>query len=233
MTDSIIIPMPDGDELSKTNTALIQRADAMTVTTVAEHAGCLEFIKTLAGAERAITALFKDPKKAASDAHKSVCGAEKKLLDPVSQARQIATGKATRFETDQRIEAERKAAELREQIRKQEEDKRLKEAMKAEKAGDQAKMEELLEKPIPQPIIQMPVAVAKVDGISTLVTWRAEVTDLYELVCHIAKHPEDIDLVEANMPNLNRLAKMKKDGAWPLPGVRAAKTESKMVRAQV
>jgi DNA polymerase III alpha subunit (gram-positive type) len=48
-------------------------------------------------------------------------------------------------------------------------------------------------------------------GISTRANYKGRVTDLFALVCYIAKHPEHINLVKANDTAINAIAKAQRD----------------------
>jgi membrane protein involved in colicin uptake len=48
-------------------------------------------------------------------------------------------------------------------------------------------------------------------GISTRANYKGRVTDLFALVCYIAKHPENINLVKANDTAINAIAKAQRD----------------------
>jgi hypothetical protein len=56
-------------------------------------------------------------------------------------------------------------------------------------------------------------------GVSTRKVWKAEVSDKLAFVRYIAEHPEFIDLVEPNMPAVNKIALALKANC-PIKGVR-------------
>lgn len=66
------------------------------------------------------------------------------------------------------------------------------------------------------PITAAPRATA---GVSTRKVWKAEVSDKLELIRFVAAHPEYVDLLDANMPAVNKIALALKANC-PLKGVR-------------
>jgi len=62
-------------------------------------------------------------------------------------------------------------------------------------------------------------AIIKTQGVSTRKVWKAEVADKIALVRYVAAHPEYVDLLDANMPNVNKIALALKANC-PLDGVR-------------
>jgi hypothetical protein len=69
---------------------------------------------------------------------------------------------------------------------------------------------------ISTPVIE---AVRQTKGVSTRLVWKAEVSDKLAFVRYVAAHPEYIDLIDANMPAVNKIALALK-GNCPLDGVR-------------
>ncbi len=70
-------------------------------------------------------------------------------------------------------------------------------------------------------LVSAPVAAAprKTAGVSTRMVWKAEVSDKLALIRYIAEHPEYVDLLDANMPAVNKIALALKANC-PLKGVR-------------
>ena len=66
------------------------------------------------------------------------------------------------------------------------------------------------------PIAAAPRATA---GVSTRKVWKAEISDKLALIRFVAEHPEYVDLLDANMPAVNKIALALKLNC-PLAGVR-------------
>lgn len=74
------------------------------------------------------------------------------------------------------------------------------------------------------------VAVPKVRGLSTRKVWKVEITDKLAFVRYIVAHPEYLELVEANVPALNKIGLALKQ-ACPIDGVRVFEDEQLASRA--
>ncbi|ABN87738.1 hypothetical protein X880_6062 [Burkholderia pseudomallei MSHR4032] len=70
-------------------------------------------------------------------------------------------------------------------------------------------------------LITAPVVAAapQTKGVSTRKVWKAEISDKLALVRYVAAHPEYVDLLDANMPAINKIALALKANC-PLDGVR-------------
>ena len=81
--DKITIDMPDAAAISAEVATVSGGADVAAIRDDAERMAVSERIGQCKRVLKQINELFKDAKKAASDAHKAVCAAERKLSDPV------------------------------------------------------------------------------------------------------------------------------------------------------
>ncbi len=113
--------------------------------------------------------------------------------------------------------------------RKAEEEARLAAAAELEAAGATEEAKALVEEAVqesekPVEVYIPPTETKKVEigGGSFRETWRAEVTDIKKLCLAIAQGKASVNLVEANMPALNRLAVALHD-QMNIPGVRAVR----------
>lgn len=70
-------------------------------------------------------------------------------------------------------------------------------------------------------LVSAPVAAAPrvTAGVSTRKVWKAEISDKLALIRYVAEHPEYVDLLDANMPAVNKIALALKANC-PLAGVR-------------
>jgi hypothetical protein len=165
-----------------------------------------------------VQGLFAESKQAASAAHKAVCAAEKRLLDPIKDAIDIATSKVIAYDNEQdriRREQEAKIRAAQEAASKRLEAiaKRCKDEEKKEAYVEQARM-----------VADAPVAVAnvqqKVDGEVRKTVWKAELVNLQLVIEAAAQGNESAQMMLAfNDAAANRLAAMcKRDGV--VPGLR-------------
>jgi len=209
---------------------VVAEAQQFEVVDVVSNTVALERIKSLRAGERYIHDKFEKSRKAADAAKKEILALRDGLVGPIQQARMIYDRTADVYEQEQRRLALEEEQRLRAIIRKQEEDRLLQDAIAAEEAGDTEQANLILEEKVEAPIIAVAPQVATVKGVSTTTRWSAEVVDLLELVKHVAKNPEWISLLDANMPNLNRLA-VSQHEALSIPGVRAVSTTGRSTRS--
>ena len=225
----LTIATPDGTAIASEMAPLVASARAMTVTDMDSHAAALGAVKTLRLAEKKIEDYFEPSRKALDAAKKEVLKARDGLIAPLTAARTIVDDKAAAFEAEQRRIAMEKERILREQARKEEEDRMVAEAAFAESEGDAEAAEAILAAPVTIATVSVAPAVAEVAGVSTTTRWSAEVTDKMALIRYVAERPEWASLLDANMPNLNRLAVAQK-AALKIPGVKAVPNTSRTVR---
>lgn len=229
MTD-IVIRRPETATAEAEANGLVVKAQCFAVETQEEHAAGAAFLTKIAGIKRFAVELFADAKKAANDAHKSICAAEKKLVDPCDSARALISGKLFTYEAEARRKAEEERRRLEEQARRDEEARKLADAIDAEESGDAETAEEILNEPVVAPVVTVAPAIAKVAGVSARTTWAAEVVDKAALIRYVAEHPEWIGLLDANMPSLNGLARSQRD-RLAISGVKASEKHDYAVRS--
>lgn len=228
--NEIVIARPDEGPLKAELVPAVARARELSVTTQDEHAVALTFIGELGRVAKKVEALFAEPKRAAHAAHKAITAAETALLDPIKHAKGIVSGKCDEYEREQRRIAAEAARLAEQEARRQEEERKLAEAQAAQDAGDAGLADAIMDEPIEVPVIAPAPAVAVVAGVSTSQRWSAEVIDKMALIRYVAEHPEWASLLDANTPNLNRLA-VSQRSEMRLPGVRAVSTTVRAVRA--
>lgn len=208
---------------------VVQAAKLFTIDSIETHAAALDRIKRLRLGERAIEEHFARAKKAASDAHRQLVQSINALVGPLAEARSIYDRAALAFEQEQKRIAEEESRWLQEQARQQEEERALMDAVEAENAGDAAGAEAILAQPVAVPVVHVTPNVATVAGVSSRTTWSAEVTDLLALVKYVAAHPEWLNLIEPNLPALNKLAQAQRR-ALAIPGVKAVDRQIRAAR---
>ena len=230
--DLIVIPEKSIEHVKKELDPLVAAAESLVILDKPTHALGQQHLTDLAGVERNIKKLFADPKTAAHAAHKSVCAAEKTLLDPITTARRSISNTLNTYEIEQervqRIE-QRKAEE---EARKVQDEQALLDAITAEDEGDAELAADILEEAAdePPPVAVVEGAVAKTQGVSVSKTYSAEVTSLVDLVKFVAENPAQINLLLPNGPALNQLARAMRDNL-NIPGVKVVVKRSQTVRA--
>ena len=225
----IVLHHPTTEPIAAEFAPLLQRASLIVVTSKDEHLGALTIIKNLTGAERVVKDKFGDPKTKAFAAHKAICALEKELLVPLGEAKRVVNVKVTDYEREQLRLAEEERRRLEAAAKKDQEERQLEDAILAEESGNIEEAEAILAEPTIAPVIHVEPEVGKVEGVSERVTWRAEVFDKMEVIKYVARHPEWEGLLDANMPNFNRIARSARE-AMQIPGVRAVSETTRAVR---
>lgn len=229
---TLTIETPGTEALEVVGQGLVARAKAMTVRTVEEHGIGLEFLRSIAGAQKAVKDLFAPSKRAADVAHKEIVKAERSLLDPLEAARGLVGMKCATYTEEERRKAQAETLRLKAIARKEAEDRALAEAQAAEEAGDKGLADEILSAPAPPPPpVHVAPKVAELRGVYERETWSAEVVDKAALVRFVAEHFEEWShLLDPVMPQLNGLARAQRD-MMRIPGVRAVRTVGQSVRS--
>ncbi len=225
----IVLHHPTTQPIAEEMAPLVRRAAERVVTDKAEHLVALATIQDLARAEKVVKEKFSDPKTKAHAAHKAICALEKELLMPLGVARRVVNGKAGAYEREQLEIAEKERRRLEAAAKKAEEERQLQDAITAEDEGDTERAEAILAEPTTAPVIHVEPEVARVEGVSERVTWRAEVEDLLALVKYVARNPQWVGFLNPDMPNLNRVARSTRE-AMNIPGVRAVSETTRAVR---
>ncbi len=167
-----------------------------------------EITKPLDAARKALLALFKPKEDELSQAEASL----RRNILTYSQAQEAARAKLE--------------AQLRDEHRRQQEEIEA-QARELEEAGNNEQAEVMrIVAAVPPTII---LAKDKTEGISKRTTWKAEVTNLRELVEAVADGRADIEFLQADMSSLNAAAKAQR-GAALIPGVRIYEEVGLVVR---
>jgi hypothetical protein len=160
--------------------------------------------------------------KPINDSVKMINQKYKGITDPVNQAVKDLTKKLT----DYKLEQQRIAREKEEQERKEREAKALEEAARLEEQGKSDAAEELVEaaekaSETTQKEVSKSTVRSDFGAVTTMKdNWSASLVDI-RILCHaVAKGEVSPDLITANMPALNKLAKAQKDD-MNIPGVEA------------
>ncbi len=189
-SEVITIERPDTRDLDKARSAVVEKANQITICSHVDLEDAATFLRTVKSWQKAVTDKFEPMKKAANTAHKSACALEKEFLTPLGVAEGTVKTKIGEWDMEQRRLREIEQEKLREIARKQElvrlveeRDRLIEEAEKLEAMGDIASADEAVEMAaiVEQQPIQVVVApvksAPKVEGISMRTIWKARVVD--------------------------------------------------------
>ena len=160
-----------------------EKAKAIAIRNQQTYDEAASLLVSIATLEKEIIEHHKEPKQKAFESHRAICAAEKRLLDPLQDAKAIVKRAIGAFEQEQeriRLEVQRRAEE---EARRKEEEARLTLAIEAEKHGATEETKaEILTTPLP---IQAPMVAPtfqRAAGISAgrkpVYRWRVVNPDL-------------------------------------------------------
>jgi hypothetical protein len=183
----------------------------------------------------------KDAKRAADETRKEVMRQWEKVEAPLLAAEAYLNGQMTgykRIQDDLRAKEQealrQEAVKVEMARRKAEEEAKLKQAAELEAAGAQEDADAIMAEALegferPMAVYTPPPTTQKVelDGMASRTTWKANVVNLKALALAVGTGKAPLNLIEANIPALNRLATaLKKE--MSIPGVEAI-SDTRMV----
>lgn len=202
---------PTQEIIKKESISISERAKiiALAIKDEDTYTEAMEFLKTIKGARKKAKDWFEPLKKKTKAAWDEVCGMFNEVDTPLENSEKVIKSYGEKYLDEQKrlkqIEADRIAAEER----KRAEEAKLSEAENIANTGDHEAANAVLEKPLitaPAP----KVTNTKVSGIRVSEVWSAEVTDLKALIKDVAEGKAPLCTLQANMSELNRLAKALK-----------------------
>lgn len=178
------------------------------------YSNAAELLKDIKHRINQITDYWKPLKAAAAKQHKDICAKERELLSPFSQAESDLKGKMADWQK-QKLEEERLAREEFERLKREEEEQLMQAAIEAEKEGDSARAEFMVEaaENIASAVMKQPKA-EKTIGTAARSIWKARITNEPKVPVTFA----GIMLRPVDDKVLDKLAKSSK-GEMQIPGV--------------
>lgn len=214
-------PTTAATELERRVTPLADQARSLEVTDQETYDLAAERLRALVKLRDEIVEHHREMKSRSYQAWQAVIAAEKKLLEPVTNAERIYKQRVAAYQTEQeRIAAEARAQADREaQTRAAEQ--REREIEQAEAAGaDAEEVAALIAEPLPVVLPDLPPATfQKAAGISTANSWKGQCVSLAQLLKAIVEGKASIGLVLENQPAINALARATR-GTLPVAGIR-------------
>jgi hypothetical protein len=211
-----------------------ERAKSIIVNSPETYTAAGQMLVAVKGIIKQVDETFDLPIKRAHESHKEVIAARDKHRVPLLEFEKAAKQKMASYHEEQ--ERIRRAEQLRieAELRKQEEEARLAEAIVLEDMGEPDEAEAVLAAPSTQAVVQVASAAPKVAGISYTDHWSAEVDSLYKFVMWAVREQNAVGLINAyllpNMPAFNKSAGALKS-LMSMPGVRAVNKPTPNVRS--
>ena len=220
--ESIVAVMPelepvDEQQLTQEVTDIEFRAESFVIQTPEDYDAAGEFGKLLKRKAAEVTGFFKPMKDSAYQAHKAVCDREKAMLTPLKNAEKIVKKTMGDYLMEQE-RIRREAEEAARRAAEEERERKLKEAMALEAAGDKEGADAAVEEAVVMDeatgySVPAPVK-SKVSGVSTSKDW--EITNI-----DTAKVPVNfsgMELRPVDQAAVIRLIRASK-GSIAIPGI--------------
>lgn len=220
--ESIVAVMPelepvDEQQLTQEVTDIEFRAESFIIQSPEDYEAAGEFGKLLKQKAAEVTGFFKPMKDSAYQAHKAVCDREKAMLTPLENAEKIVK----RTMGDYLMEQERIRREAEEAARRaaeEERERKLKEAMELEAAGDKEGAEAAVEEAVVMDeatgySVPAPVK-PKVSGVSTSKDWEITSIDTAKVPVNF----NGMELRPVDQAAVMRLIRASK-GSIAIPGI--------------
>lgn len=220
--ESIVAVMPelepvDEQQLTQEVTDIEFRAESFVIQTPEDYEAAGEFGKLLKRKAAEVTGFFKPMKDSAYQAHKAVCDREKAMLTPLKNAEKIVKKTMGDYLMEQE-RIRREAEEAARRAAEEERERKLKEAMALEAAGDKEGAEAAVEEAVVMDeatgySVPAPVK-PKVSGVSTSKDWEITSIDTAKVPVNFS----GMELRPVDQAAVIRLIRASK-GSIAIPGI--------------
>ena len=220
--ESIVAVMPelepvDEQQLTQEVTDIEFRAESFVIQTPEDYEAAGEFGKLLKQKAAEVTGFFKPMKDSAYQAHKAVCDREKAMLTPLKNAEKIVKKTMGDYLMEQE-RIRREAEEAARRAAEEERERKLKEAMALEAAGDKEGAEAAVEEAVVMDEAtgySVPASVKpKVSGVSTSKDWEITSIDTSKVPVNFS----GMELRPVDQAAVMRLIRASK-GSISIPGI--------------
>lgn len=220
----ISFEIPDASQMARESRMAVEESQAIRVIDAPSYALAAERVKGLASLKKHITDWFEPLVKQANQAHKALTGRRAEELKPIEAEEARLRREMTAWNAEQQRRQREEEARLAAEAKRREEEFALQEAAMLQAQGvSEAEAMAVVEQAIaaPAPIITLPTAAPKVDGISYRSEWRWQVDN------EAAVPREYLSVNEKAIGGVVRALK----GATRIPGVRVWEEKTPVVRA--
>jgi hypothetical protein len=166
-----------------------------------------------------VDTFFKPMADKAFQAHRAITGKWKETTQPLKDADLYLERQVKSYLAEVKRIADLDAARIREEQRKIEEERILREAAEAEAQGNTQEAEAIINEPVYVPYVPPVVTTPKVDNRRYRTIPRAKVIDKGALVRYVAAHPALLDLIDINQSVINTKAKALGKEINNIPGL--------------
>ena len=162
------------------NEVILKRSDALSLTVVSNetYSQAGELLVMHKGLKKRIEDYFKPLKESAHKAWKTICNRENEEIAKLEPAISHLNKQMTTWNIEQERIRKEKEEQLRREAEKAEEERRLADALQAEKEGKKEEAEAILSEPayVPPPIVEK--TIPKVAGQTMTTNWKWRLKDI-------------------------------------------------------
>jgi hypothetical protein len=176
MATAELVPVANIEKNVLTTT---EYAAAIAVATHEQYTEACDFIKAVARTRKEVEDTFGPIKQKAHAAWKETVAQENKFLAPLDQATTLVKGKIGSFLAEQERQRRAEEEKAREIARKEAEDRAIAEAAELARQGESKAAEQVIEQAVsaPAPVVVIPNAVQKQEGIATRKVWKYRIVN--------------------------------------------------------
>lgn len=165
-------------ELATQAKDLVSRISSLDIVNAEQYAQATILLKGGRALRTAIEGFFQPMKERANQTHKEICKKEREQLDPIETSLRHLNAKMNKYDQEQQAAARRLKLEEEARLRKEQEDRRVREAAALETAGKAQLAERVLNAPQAAIVVpEAPKADLNVNGTRTRTNWRYRVVD--------------------------------------------------------
>lgn len=228
MEKQVALVIPDPDLAVQEAGDVVEMARRLEVRSQEDAETAAGVLQAVAEFKRAFRAEWDPVVAAAYNAHKAATAARSAALAPLEEAEKEVKRKLSAWHAEERRRLEEERRRLEEQARLEAQARREAERAELERMG--IPPEAVEDEMVPVEVEALATVQApekpKVEGVSVVRSYDAEVVDMLALVRWVAENPElGLGLLQPNVKALRALAKAQKD-ALSLPGVRVIVNET-------
>ena len=212
---------PEIEDVEAQALTIPEQANALVVATAEDYTKAGAFWQEIRSMRSKVAATFDPLVKQAHELHKNTLAKKNEIDKPLEIAERKVKGLMSQYDAEQERLRREEEERLKAIALKEEEDRRLAEALLAEEAGDTEEAEAILEDPVHVAPVIVPKATPKLHGGPVYrEVWAAEVLNIRELCKAVADGSASTECIQANMTVLNRMATALK-ATMKVPGVRS------------
>jgi len=169
------IEIPDTSRIEAEGIVLLAQASELTIRSHEEYEQAGESLSRVARLVRKIKELFAEPKKKAHEAHKAITKLEATLLEtPEAAERRFKSAMGTYQQAEER-RIRQEQARITQELKREEEDRRIAEAETLTAAGQPEAAEAILSAMVVAPVVE--IARPAAQGVSTRRKWTFRIVD--------------------------------------------------------